>query len=132
VTTSTAEAEYVATAMVAMEALWPRKLLSELGVEEDVVPMGKDNQACVALVNNPEATWRKQHVDIVYHVVRDFVARGEDAFYFLPRSNMPEDGLAKPLPAVALTTFRGVICVGSDLGSSKSSAMPTLGPACQC
>jgi len=94
--------------------------------------MGEDNQACLALVNNPEATGRTKHVDVAYHMVRDYIARGEVAFYFLPSADMPADGMTKPLPAPAFTTFRGIIGVGSDLGTSGSSGMRALRPAPQC
>jgi len=53
----------------------------------------EDNQACLALVNNPEATGRTKHVDVAYHMARDYVARGEVAFYFLAGAEMPADGL---------------------------------------
>jgi len=77
---STAEAEYVAAAMATKEALWLRKLLSALGVDGGAVPMGEDNQAFLALVNNPEATGRTKHVNVANHMVRDYVARGEVTF----------------------------------------------------
>jgi len=126
-----AEAECVAAAMVTKEALWLRKLLPELGVDGDAVPMGEDTQACLALVNNLEATGRTKHVNVAYHIVRDYVARGEVAFYFLPSADMPADGTTNPLPAPAFTTFRGVIGVGSDLGTSECSGMRALRPAPQ-
>jgi len=65
VVTPTVVAEYVAAAMATKEALWLRKLLSELGVDGHAVPMGEDNQACLALVRNPEATGRTKHVDVL-------------------------------------------------------------------
>jgi len=65
-------------------------------------------------------------------MVRDYVARGEVAFYFLPSADMPADGMTKPLPAPAFTTFRGFIGVGSDLGTSGSSGMRALRPAPHC
>jgi len=132
VATSTAEAEYVAAAMATEEALWLRKLLSEPGVGGEAVPMGEDNQACLALVKNPEATGCTNHVDVAYHIVRDYVAPGEVVFYSLPSADMPEDGMTKPLPAAAFPTFRGVIGVGSDLGTSGSMGMRALRPAPQC
>ena len=116
VATSTAEAEYVAAAMATKEALWLRKLLSALGVDGGAVPMGEDNQSCLALVNNPEATGRTKHVDVAYHMVRDYQARGDVAFYFLPSAEMPADGLTKPLPLPAFMAFRNAIGTGGDLG----------------
>jgi len=80
VATSTAEAEYVAAAMATKAELRLGKLLSALRVDGGAAPMGEDNQACVALVNNPEASGRTKHVDVAYHMVRDYVARGGVAF----------------------------------------------------
>jgi len=130
VATSTAEAEYVAAAMATKEALWLRKLLSALGVDGGAVPMGEDNQSCLALVNNPEATGRTKHVDVAYHMVRDYQARGDVAFYFLPSAEMPADGLTKPLPSPAFTAFRAAVGVGEDLGAVAQGAeivAPLLG-----
>jgi len=86
--------------------------------------MGEDNQSCLALVNNPEATGRTKHVDVVYHMVRDHQARGDVAFYFLPSANMPVDGLTKSLPSPAFTAFRAAVGVGKDLGAAEQGAGP--------
>jgi len=126
VATSTAEAEYVAAAMATKEALWLRKLLSALGVDGGAVPMGEDNQACLALVNNPEATGRTKHVDVAYHMVRDYVARGDVTFYFLPSAEMPADGLTKALPGPAFKAFRDAAGVGPDLGVAAGALEPDL------
>jgi len=128
VATSTAEAEYVAAAMATKEALWLRQLLSALGVDGGAVPLGEDNQACLALVNNPEATGRTKHVDVAYHMVRDYVARGEVTLYFLPSAEMPADGLTKALPGPAFKAFRDAACVGPDLGMAPGALEPD--PAC--
>jgi len=117
--TSTAEAEYVAAAMATKEALWLRKLLGVLRVDGQAVPMGEDNQSCLALINNPEATGRTKHVDVAYHMVRDYQMRGDVAFYFLPSAEMPADGLTKPLPSPAFTAFRDAVGVGLDLGGAE-------------
>jgi len=124
VATSTAEAEYVAAAMATKQALWLRKLLSALGVDDGAVAMGEDNQSCLALVNNPEATTRTKHVDVAYHMVRDYQAREDEAFYFLPSADMPADGLTKPLPSSAFTAFRAAVGVGKDLGAAERGAGP--------
>ena len=121
--TSTAEAEYVATAMATKEALWLRTLLLELGVDGGAVRIGEDNQSCLALVNNREATGRTKHADIANHMVRDYQARGDVAFYFLPSAQMPADALTKPLPSPAFTAFRAAVGAGEDLGAVARSAV---------
>jgi len=124
VATSTAEAEYVAAAMATKEALWLRKLRSALGVDGGAMAMGEENQSCLALVNNPEATGRTKHVDVAYNMVRDYQARGDVAFCFLLSAEMPADGLTKPLPSSAFTAFRAAIGVGNDLVAAERSAGP--------
>jgi len=119
VATSTAEAEYVAAAVATKEAIWLRKLLRVLGVDGEAVQMGKANQSCLALINNPEATGRTKHVDVAYHMVRDYQTRRDVAFYFLPSAKLPADGLTKPLPATAFTAFRCAIGVGPELGGAN-------------
>jgi len=122
--TSTAEAEYVAAAMATKKALWLRKLLSALGVDDGAVAMGEDNQSCLALVNNPEATRRTKHVDVAYHMVRDYQARGDVAFYFLSSADVPADGLTKPLPSPAFTDFRAAVGVSKDLAAAERGGGP--------
>jgi len=132
VATSTAEAEYVAAAMATKEALWLRKLLLSLGVDGGAVPMGEDNQSCLALVNNPEATGRTKHVDVAYHKVRHYQTRGDVAFYFLPSAEMPADGLTKPLTSPAFTAFRAAVGVGEDLGAFARGAELGDRPVGEC
>ena len=107
----------MAAAMATKEALWLRKLLLALGVDGGAVPMGEDNQSCLALVNNPEATGRTKHVDVAHHMDRDYQARGDVAFYFLPSAEMPADGLTTSLPSPSLRAFRAAVGVGEDLGT---------------
>jgi len=113
--TSIAEAEYVAAAMATKEALWLRTLLGVLGVDGQAVPMGEDIQSCLALIYNPEATGRTKHVDVAYHMVRDYQTLKDVAFYFLLSAKRPADGLTKPLPSPAFTAFRDEIGVGPAL-----------------
>jgi len=124
VATTTAEAEYVAAAMATREALWLRKLLSALSVDGGAVAMGGDNQSCLVLFNNPEAMGRTKHVYVAYHMIRDYQARGDVAFYFLPSADMPADGLPKPLPSPAFTAFRAAVGVGKDLSAAEPGAGP--------
>jgi len=92
VATSTAEAEYVAAAIENKEALWLWKLLLALGATGGDVPMGEENQSCLALVNNHDAARRTKHVDLACHMIRDYQARGDVASYFLPSAECRRTG----------------------------------------
>jgi len=120
----------VAVAMGTKEALWLWKLMLALGVPGGEVPMGEDNQSCLALVNNHEAVRRTKHVDLACHMICDYQERGDVAFYFLASAEIPAVGLIKPQPSPALTAFRAAVGVGEDLGAVTRGAdlcVPLLG-----
>jgi hypothetical protein len=82
VAASTTEAEYMAAAHAAKEALWLKKLLICFGQGSQNVPiqMHADNQAALAIMKNPTSHQRAKHIDIQHHFVRDRVQRGEIKF----------------------------------------------------
>jgi len=102
VATSTLEAEYMASAWGAKEALWLRKLMTTLrgakGAEGVVLHC--DNQGALALQRNPTSHQRAKHIDVAHHFVRERVARGEIKVQYCPTQDMLADlftkALAKP------------------------------------
>ena len=74
---STAEAEYVTACLASCEAVWLRKLLSELfDLPLEATSIFCDNQSCVKLSENPVFHDRSKHIEIKYHYIRDIVQRG--------------------------------------------------------
>jgi Reverse transcriptase (RNA-dependent DNA polymerase) len=102
VATSTLEAEYMASACSAKEALWIRKLMTTLrGVEGAAcITINCDNQGALALQRNPTSHQRAKHIDVSHHFVRERVARGEIEMQYCPTEDMLADlftkALAKP------------------------------------
>eukprot|EP00253_Pinus_taeda_P003531 PITA_03531 len=69
---STAEAEYIAASMASCEALWLRKLFSELfGFTLDTTVILCDNQSGIHLLENLVFHDRSKHIDMRYHYIRD-------------------------------------------------------------
>ena len=97
VAVSTAEAEYQAAAAVTKEALWMRKLLQDLQLGRQCLPIGCDNQAALALLKNPLIGLKTKHIDVAHHFVRERVAQGEVAFYYVATADNAADVLTKPL-----------------------------------
>jgi len=63
---STAEAEYVALASAAQEAVWLRQLMSELGnAPTGPTTLFEDNQSAIAMTKNPQLHGRTKHIDII-------------------------------------------------------------------
>jgi hypothetical protein len=104
VATSTAEAEYIAGAYAAKEALWLRKVLGDIYGTVSMVDMYCDNQSALHLMTQHTAgvSGRTKHVDMQYHFVRDRIERGELRARFVPTDGQLADMFTKALPGPAL------------------------------
>jgi hypothetical protein len=92
---STAEAEYMAAAGAAREALWMRKIWTDLGVVEGVPRILSDSQSALALVRNPVVSQRSKHIDVLHHFVRERSERGEIGLEYCSTEHMVADSLTK-------------------------------------
>lgn len=94
---STTEAEYIAAASAISEALWLKKLFSDIGIPlTSPTPIMEDNQGCLFIAKNPE-TKRSKHVDVKYHMVRENVWKKEVDLIYVPSEDQIADILTKPL-----------------------------------
>lgn len=99
VTLSTTEAEYVAAASAAKEAIWLKKLLNDIGCQcSQATTLYIDNQSAIRLVKNPEFHKRTKHIDIRYHFIREKVESNELAVSFIPSNLQLADIFTKALP----------------------------------
>jgi len=95
---STTEAEYIAATSSAMECLWMRSFLSELGYSVDGPSlMCMDNQSAVQVAKNPEHHGRMKHLDLRYFWLRDVVERRDVRLEYIPTGQMVADVLTKAL-----------------------------------
>ncbi len=79
VTLSSCEAEYVALANAAKEAMWLKSLCREVdkkGRNEPII-IFEDNQSTIMFANNPIQSERTKHIEIKYHYIRERVAEGK-------------------------------------------------------
>jgi hypothetical protein len=74
---STAEAEYIVASVASREAVWLRKLLSDLfSAELEPTVIHYDNKSCVnfkALRDSCVFHYRTKRIEMRYHYVRDIV-----------------------------------------------------------
>jgi len=104
---STAEAEYVAACSASCEAVWLRKLLSELfDLPLEATGVFCDNQSCVKLSENPVFHDRSKHIEIKHHYIRDMVQRGAVKLLYVATDEQIADVLTKPLARVKFEYFR--------------------------
>ena len=89
---STAEAEYMALCAAVQEALFLRRMLSEMGfVQREPTVILEDNQSCIALANNNMTHGRSKHIDIRYHFTRECVESGQIVLNYCPTEDMLTD-----------------------------------------
>jgi hypothetical protein len=104
---STAEAEYVALAAVTQEAQALRKLYQTLGLPP-VKPtkIWEDNQAAIAIAENPINYKRTKHIDVKYHYTRDQLEKGTIEIAYCATDDQLADIFTKSLPRVQFQTLR--------------------------
>ena len=74
---STAEAEYVSAAAVANEIVWWRRLCNDMGYDFDgPVTLWCDNRAATTLADHAGRFDAAKHIQMRYHVLRDYQKRG--------------------------------------------------------
>jgi hypothetical protein len=104
---STAEAEYIALSVAVREAVWLRKLLTDLFDHEmDPTTIHCDNQSCVKLSENPVFHDKSKHIEIKYHYIRDMVQRKTVHVQYLSTHEQIADIFTKPLAKTKFEYFR--------------------------
>ena len=58
----------------------------------------EDNQACIALSKNPEDHKRTKHIQVKYHIIRDYVARNWIELIYCPTRDQLADMFTKGIP----------------------------------
>jgi transposase InsO family protein len=97
VAVSTTEAEYMAAAAAAKEALWLRKLLGDLQLYTGAMVIKADNQSAIKVLKNPIMSARSKHIDVIYNFARERVARNEIKFEYMRTEEMVADIFTKPV-----------------------------------
>ena len=104
---STAEAEYIALASTAQEAVWLRQLTTELGSDStEAITIFEDNQAAISMSKNPQYHGRAKHISIKYHFIREQVNDGRVTLKYCPTQDMIADMLTKGLHRDQFTKLR--------------------------
>eukprot|EP00253_Pinus_taeda_P036164 PITA_36164 len=99
--------EYIVESMASCDAVWLRKLFSELfGHVMDTTVILCDNQSGIRLSENPVFHDRSKHIDIRDHFIRDMVQRGVIRLHHIGSDEQVTDILTKPLWKVKFLAFR--------------------------
>ena len=107
---SSCEAEYIAAAGAACEAVWLARLLAELIGGAVLAPKLKvDNKSTIALMKNPVHHDRSKHIDVKFHFIRECCDRKLIDVEFVGTELQLGDILTKALGRVRFQELRGDI-----------------------
>ena len=109
---STSEAEYVALASAAQEAIWLRQLMSELTKTPiKTITINEDNQSAICLSKNPQFHGRSKHISIKHHFLRDQVKEGSIEVKYCRTEEMIADMFTKGLSGERFMKLRRMASV---------------------
>ena len=85
----------MAASQAVKEALWQRKLTTDLRGYLKTMQMYTDNQAALTLLTNSIASARSKKIDNIYHFAKERVARKEVKVEYCPTAKMIADIMIK-------------------------------------
>lgn len=95
---SSCEAEYIAAATAACQAVWLARLLAEILNSEVSMPLLRvDNKSAISLIKNPVLNDRSRHIDTRFHLIREYAAQGKIEVKFIGTEEQLGDILTKSL-----------------------------------
>ena len=112
VTLSTTEAEFVAATVCACQAIWMKKILTELKYsDEDCITIWCDNSSTIKLSKNLVLHGRSKHIDVRYHFLRNLVKAGSIDLVHCGSKDQLADVMTKPLKVDDFQRLRGLLGV---------------------
>ena len=106
VSLSTTEVEYISASDASREAIWLRKLLSNLFDSSlEPVVIHCDNQSCIKISENHVFHDRSKHMEMRYHYVCDMVQWRDVSLRYIPTDEHTADVLTKPLSKTKFEYF---------------------------
>ncbi|XP_019433125.1 PREDICTED: uncharacterized protein LOC109340021 [Lupinus angustifolius] len=115
VTLSTIEAEFIAAATSACQAIWLRRILEELHSYQDgPTVIHCDNSSTIKLSKNPVLHGRSKHIDVRYHFLRDLVTDKTIDLVYCRSKDQVADIMTKGLKLEAFEKLHGLLGVCSS------------------
>lgn len=111
---STAEAEFIAATAATNQVLWLKKIMCDLQEEQKFsIDVFVDNQAAIAISNNPVFHGKTKHFNIKLYFLREVQQKGEVSLVYCKSEDQLADIFTKPLPVSKFEVLRQRIGVCS-------------------
>jgi hypothetical protein len=103
---STTEVEYIVASAASREAMWLKKLLSDIfSAELEPIVIHSDNQSCINLSKNSMFHDRSKHIEMRYHYVWDMVQKKTLSIQYVSMTEYTAYILTKPFPLTKFVYF---------------------------
>lgn len=117
---SSCEAEFMAATAASCQAIWLRKLLSQItGIYIQPMTLFIDNKSAIDLAKNPVFHGRSKDIDIQFHFIRECIANGDIVVKHVCTEEQRADSLTKALSATRFEQMRSLLgvqkCVKTSL-----------------
>ena len=109
---SSTEAEYMAMAEAAKEALWLQAFAGEITSCRSPIVVHCDNQSAIHLAHDHMYHERSKHIDVRFHFIRDVIIDRKVQVQKISTDINPADMLTKPLPVAKFEFCRRALSVG--------------------
>lgn len=107
VTLSTTEAEYIAAATCACQAIWMKRILEEIGLAQtEELVLLCDNTSTIKLSKNAVMHGRSKHIRVHYHFLRDLSREGIVKLTYCNTEMQLADIMTKPLKLASFQKIR--------------------------
>lgn len=107
---SSTEAEYIAANECACEAVWLRRILKDLQLEqEEPTRIYCDNMSAISLSRNSVFHNRTKHIELRFHKIREWVSKGEICLRFINTYDQPADVLTKSVSKEKFDNFKTML-----------------------
>jgi len=115
VTLSTTEAEFIAAAFCACQAVWLRRMLEKLDhASAGTTIIYCDNNSTIKLSKNPVMHGRSKHIDVRFHFLRELTQDEVVTLLHCRSQEQLADIMTKPLPRVVFEKLRTLMGVCED------------------
>ncbi|RVW64797.1 Retrovirus-related Pol polyprotein from transposon TNT 1-94 [Vitis vinifera] len=116
VSLSSTEAEFIAAASCACQAVWLKRVLGKLGQNQGKPTMIHcDSSSAIKLSKNPVMHGRSKHIDVRFHFLRELTKAGTVELVHCGTQEQLADVMTKPLKLDAFLKLRGLLGVCSEM-----------------
>ncbi|CAL2254987.1 unnamed protein product [Prunus armeniaca] len=109
---SSAEAEYVAAASSACQAIWLKRIFEDMGERQiETTEILCDNKSAIAMAKNPVFHSKTKHIAIKHHFLREVSANKEVELKYCKTEEQIADIFTKALPRPKFELLRSMLGV---------------------